>query len=57
MEKQKEQVNLLLKSAVKAMIKHDSDEWPPGCSLFNYQPVHPRAKVTEKQENQTTNQE
>ncbi len=56
MKKHNKKVTALLKSAVKAMIGHDSDEWPPECAIFIYQPVHPRAKNTELQEKQDKNE-
>ena len=43
MEKINEKIRFLSAKVASAMIEHDSDEWPPVCSLFAYQPVHPLA--------------
>lgn len=37
----KEKMSALAKQLANAMIEHDSDEWPPDCIIFTYQPVRP----------------
>lgn len=41
MEKHTEKMKSLASTLINAMIDHDSDEWPPVCALFAYQPQHP----------------
>lgn len=41
MEKINEKIKKIAAKMVTAMIERDSDEWPPVCTLFAYQPQHP----------------
>ena len=39
-----------LSSALAAnMVDRDSDEWPPFCSMFAYQPEHPSLQTQENE--------
>lgn len=37
-----EKVKNLSKKLASAMIANDSDEWPPDCIIFTYQPIRPK---------------
>ena len=37
----------VLKVIAKKMIEHDTDEWPPKCGIFTYQPLRPYAGCPE----------
>ena len=45
MEKFYEKIKRISTEMARAMIEHDSDEWPPVCTLFAYQPPHPSTLV------------
>ncbi|MGM9628931.1 MAG: hypothetical protein ACI3V4_12740 [Faecousia sp.] len=37
----------VLQVIAKKMIEHDTDEWPPKCGIFTYQPLRPYAGCPE----------
>ncbi len=41
MEKINEKIKKMAAKMATAMIEHDTDEWPPVCTLFAYQPQYP----------------
>lgn len=47
MEKINDKLKGLSAKLAAAMIDHDSDEWPPVCTMFAYQPQHPSVLVME----------
>lgn len=47
MKKVKQEVNLLLKRAVRVMLESDPGDWPPKCLTFSYQPMRPQQKPTD----------
>lgn len=53
MEKLNEKIKKITTKMAKTMIEHDSDEWPPVCTLFAYQPPHPSTLV---QQDSTTSE-
>ena len=44
----------LMKAVVAAVADSGDDEWPPKCSTFLYQPVHPNAIKHEQEKVATT---
>lgn len=42
-----ERIVQLTKKLVSAMIDKDAREWPPGCTYFAYQPIHPTLAMQE----------
>lgn len=44
MNRSKDTVKKMSTVLASKMMKRDAKEWPPGCMMFAYQPVHPAAK-------------
>lgn len=40
-----------IKRSVKSMIQQESDDWPPKCSIFLYQPPRPKKSAAAPVEN------
>lgn len=50
MKKTKNAFEKITQKVASAMIDKETREWPPTCSFFAYQPVHPTVSMNKKTE-------